>query len=201
MDKLIRNKKIKEELNGLIYKCIDRDLSAWNRLAAILGPLIFHTIRDKLKRHSLEHINKDIEDLRQEMLLSIWKNKKLETLKDPDKLIPWICAYSLNTAKDYIRKMKPFDLPRALRLEEGLFGDKESPYNTLFNSTVGQDMDTALSTLNHKERLIINLLLIYEKTHREIATILNLPIGTVLVSAMRAKAKLRQRLKKYKNSM
>lgn len=189
--------KDKEYLKILIQKCIERDLDAWDKFVKLISPLISYIIQNKLGRLGFNCQKSNIENIRQDILLSIWEKNKLETVKDKDYIIHWICALSSNATSNYIIKLKPVDSPNTIPIDDSLKGYYPLPSQELIDKDIRNDIDCALNSLNKKENLIIKLALLYGKKYREISQILNIPIGTVLVCAKRAKTKLRKKLKKY----
>jgi len=194
-------KKDKEYLKAIVRRCIKKDSEAWDELIKLISPLITYIIKDKLDRLGLNYLKKDVNGLKQDILLSLWEKNKLKTIKDEEKIIPWICAITANATSSYIRNLKPIDLPNLTSLDDLLKSPYPSPFEELSNKDIHDDIDRALKSLNYKENLIIKLSLLYEKKYKEISQILNIPLGTVLVNSKRAKLKLRKSLKKYKENM
>lgn len=187
--------KDKEYIKRLIQRCIHRDPDAWDEFVKHIAPLISYTIKDKFQRWGFNYQRSDIENLKQDILLSIWEKNKLETIKD--NAISWICALSLHAASNYIRDLKPTDPPYISLLNHSLKSYYPLPSEELSNKNMQNAIDCALESLNYKENLIIKLLVLYGKKYKEIAQMLNMPIGTILAYASRAKLKLKKKLKKY----
>ena len=192
--------KDREYIIDLIERCVRGDIEAWDRLISSISPFISYAIEKKLQRTGIVYQKADIENLKQDILLSIWKDNKLKTIKDKKKIIPWIYTFAGNSVSDYLRgpaaKSKKFlPLGNVLKSPESL------PDDALSNREIQETFERALKTLNPKENIIIKLLLLYGKKHREIAGMLDIPIGTVLVSAQRARLKLRREMKKFLKNM
>ena len=188
----------KKYLRRLIDRCIDGDTDSWNMLTKHINPLILSIIRRKLKRLGFDLPEADIENIGQEVLLAIWNGHKLSTLRDKDKAISWIYAFTVNFVSNYVRRSNHRE---TVPLLHSLKTPSLSPDEIIINNGLRDAIEDALESLNPKEKLIIKLSLLYDKKYREIAEILSLPIGTVLVSSMRAKGKLKRKLKKFEKNM
>lgn len=193
--------KYKERVKRLIDRCLDKDPEAWDELVRLISPLISYIIEGKFRRLRFPYQKDDTENLRQDILLSLWEKDKLKSIKDKESAIPWICAISSHATSNYIRGLKPFDLPKASLLNFPLASYYHLPSEELFKKNMQDDIEAALKSLNHKENLIIKLSLLYKKRYKEISKMLNIPIGTVFVYARRARIKLKRALKKYEKNM
>jgi RNA polymerase sigma-70 factor (ECF subfamily) len=187
-----------EDIKGLIQRCLAGEAAAWDELVKKVSPLILYITEQKLRRLGSFYQLSDLETLKQDILLTIWQKGGLESVKDIDKVIPWICAISANAAANHARKSRIYGLPRTSPLDETINIYSSSPPEILFEKELQDDIDAALKSLNDRENLIIKLHELYGKRYREISGILNIPIGTVLASAARAKVKMRKRLRKYR---
>jgi RNA polymerase sigma-70 factor (ECF subfamily) len=194
---MYKDKNYKEVIKNLVEQCLGRDAEAWNRLIKLLSPLMVCVISEKFKRLGFRYQKSDIENLKQDILLSIWEGNKLKTIKDREKTIPWICVFTSNVTSNYIRSLKPNDLPNADLLDDSIKSSSPMPLDEMSNNEMRDNINSALESLNCKERVVIKLLLLYGKKYKEIAQILNIPLSTALVYGKRAKFKLKERLKKY----
>lgn len=198
---MAKNPKKKQEIEDLVRRCIAREPAAWDTFVERFSPLIASIIRNKFELTGFYYLDQDLDDLKQGLFLSIWEKELLATLREPGNVIPWICAISAHAASNYMRGLRPYDQPRADSLHNSLKSRSLLPSEELENRDIETAIDSALSTLNPKESIIIKLLLLYGKKYREISQILNIPIGTVLVCASRARRKLHIKLKKFKKTM
>jgi len=191
----------RDYLRKLVERCIYGEVSAWDELIRFIAPYLTSSIRNRFTRSGFKYQKSDIDNLMQDILLSIWEKDKLHTIKDKEKIIPWIYALSSHAVSNYLRRtwsagQLNIDFPTDL-----LESTYPTPSEELNNKCIGADIDKALSSLNYQERLIIKLSLSCNKKFKDISKILNIPIGTVLVYAGRARMKLRAELKKYKKNM
>lgn len=196
-------KKEKEDIENIIQRCIYGDIDAWDKLVKCISPLITYTIQNKFSRLGFNYQKNDIENLKQDILLSIWEKNKLHTIKNKNKAVPWICALSSHAASNYVRNLTAVDPPNVdpLPLDELLKSDYPLPSKEASNKEIQDAIDRAIESLNYQENLIIKLSLLYGKKFKDISQILNIPLGTILVYAGRAKLKLKKKLKKYRKNM
>ena len=92
-------------------------------------------------------------------------------------------------ARLYIRRMRG-----RLRLEDPLDSAPEAATDGEGLAGLRMDLDAALATLSEAERLCVSLCHGAGLTQAEIATALNLPLGTVKSHVTRGLARLRRRL-------
>lgn len=194
MEKKYRDK---EYLKRLIPRCIQKDPEAWDQFVKSVSPLISNIIKLKFYRFGYSYREGYIDDIIQDILLSLWEKNRLATINDRGNILAWIYAYSSHFASNYIKRRKPPDGPKTVPLYYKIKNNCLSPSEELIRRDLRNDIERALKSLNNKENIIIKLNLLYGKRHKEISQMLNMPIGTVLVNAMRAKRKLRRILKKY----
>jgi len=198
---IIMDEKLKARIIALAARSAEGDLVAWDKLARIISPHIDCIIQFKFWRMGFNHQKCDIENLRQEVLLSIWRKDGLKAIRDRDACVSWISATASNAASNYVQSFRPTEAPRAREFKDSMSAGPGSPLEELARKEVTQGIDTALGALNHKERLVIKLVAVYDKKYKEVSDITGMPIGTVLVCARRAKAKLRAALKEFEKSM
>lgn len=90
----------------LVARCIKKEPFAWNEFVERFSKLIWWTIERRLHRFGRDYTKQDIEEIYQNVFVSIWQNEKLKTLNDRSKLDRWLCAVSANMAVDYIRQTR-----------------------------------------------------------------------------------------------
>jgi len=176
----------------LIKLCLEKDERAWSIFIERYSRLVYWAIRKRLLINGFQCDEGDIEDIFQEVFLTIFKDRKLSQLKDTKFISGWLAMVASNKTVDFIRKNT--------RREENLVIENENFADYSFEQDLfGQDtlkvIKEIIDTLSDKERIIISLNLLEEKTHGEIANILNTPMNTVSTVIARTKDKLQQRLK------
>ncbi len=187
----------------LVEKCVKRDIAAWAALTRKYSDLISISIINRLTKYAIETSRQDIEDIRQEILASLWKERKLEGVRNRRDISYWLSIVSGNAAIAYMRRKGAAFRDKRVSLFDKI-GEKEvmdllpstlaGPKDELIRTELSERMDKALEQLPTKERLIMKLSILHDKKHREIADILNIPVDTVSSHIRRAKDKLKKSL-------
>ena len=190
----------------LVEACINRDLIAWSQLINRYSGLISVSIVNRLKKYGLTVPSQDVEDIRQNVLISIWQDRKLESIQNRAHIGYWLSIVSGNIAIEYMRKKRNADPPGAISIYNKLNGKElsefipqagESPKDEIIGNELLKKIDEAIEALPNKEKLIAKLNILYGKKYHEITDILNVPYGTVSSYMKRAKDKLRAALKDF----
>ena len=126
------------------------------------------------------------DDLSQQIFLRAWK--ALPQLHDPARFGPWLKRLAVNVWLQHARRCDPVGEAGELRNE---------PTGTDDDARIAMDLDTALATLAHDARLCIVLAYHEGMTHDEIASLTNLPVGTVKSHIRRGTLRLREQLAAY----
>ncbi|MFH1190376.1 MAG: sigma-70 family RNA polymerase sigma factor [Candidatus Omnitrophota bacterium] len=165
--------------------------------------LVYTAIDRRLKGYGIVLPREDILDIRQEVLISLWEGKKLDTIRDTDSIPYWIAIVSGNTAIQYIRRTRRIEpekpIPLSDKLESAGIIDMipssgMDPSEELDKYELSGRIDDAIDSLPVKEKLIVKLNLLHGKKYSEIAEILRLPAGTVSNCILRAKEKIKAHL-------
>lgn len=201
---------MKDDLDNdinLVEGCIKRDLTAWATFIKKYSSLIFISIENRLKKYGFSLPHQDIEDTRQNVLASIWRDKKLESVKNRADIAYWLAIVAGNEAMAYLkvkrgqepqRKISLCDKIDEKELAEFIPLDTPSPFDELARKELSKKIKEAIESLPAKEKLIMKLNFIHDKKYDEIARLLSLPKGTVSSYIKRAKERLRERLKHFR---
>ena len=191
----------------LVEACVKRDLLAWARFVKKYSTLVSSSIENRVKRYGFPLPHQDIEDIRQDVFASIWKDGKLAGIAKCDSLPYWLAIVAGNAAMMHLRKkhvreasatLPLFDDSRMKELFDTIPSGTASPPDELDRNKLSEKIDKAIASLPPKEKLIIKLHLVHNKKYHEIASILRLPGGTISNYIKRAKEKLRKRLKEFR---
>lgn len=191
----------------LVDMCIAGDLIAWSQLVNKYSSLIYASIGNRLKKYGFTLPAQDIEDIRQNVLSLLWKDKKLEHVKNRIDISYWLAIISGNTAVQFLRNNKNLNPSRLLslsqkvddrELSELISSGKAGSLEELARDEILGKVEESIELLPDKEKLIIKLNILHDKKYDEIAQILDLPKGTVSSYIKRAKEKLRESLKEFK---
>ena len=192
---------------SLVEACIKRDLAAWSYFVKKYSNLISISIKNRVKRYGIALPGQEIEDIRQDVLGLLWKERKLEDVRNRANITYWLAVVSGNMAIRYLRKkhtdcpvktISIFDRINEKEVAELLPSSGTLASDELSKNEISGKIDDAIESLPQKEKLIIKLELLHGKKYHEIADILKLPRGTVSSYIKRAKETLRKNLKDFK---
>lgn len=180
----------------LIKRCLAKDKHAWQIFLRKYSRLIYWAINNRLNKINAEHSQNDIEDIFQNVFLTLFEENKLLLLKNIKFLPGWLAILASNKTVDYMRKK--------FRNRENL-GAILPGFNTdykkeLLNKELLTLTSEIIDSLPNREKLIISLNILEEKTHKEIAEITAMPINTISTIISRTKEKIRKELKKLKEN-
>ena len=192
----------------LIERCIQKDPLAWSEFVNRYSRLIYWTIKTRLKRWNYLFQLEDVDEIHQNVFLALWKKNKLQQVKDRRKIEAWIITISANETVDYFRHKKGQMPPNTVSIFEKITQKKgtvsiadlipsqgPNPVHAADARNIHSLLERWIDCLSPKEKIIIKLNLLYGKRYREIAKILNMPIGTVASLIKRSKSNLKKRLK------
>lgn len=190
----------------LVESCLKKDMAAWADFVKRYSPLIRISIDNRLKKYGFNLPCEEIEDIRQGVLSSIWKDNKLEHVKNRDDISYWLSIVSGNMAVEHMRikhRREPVkQVSLSEKIEDGELSDlipsgTKGPQDEAAKNELSSKIEEAFEMLPAKERLIAKLAIIHEKKYDEIAEILHLPQGTVSSYLKRAKEKMQKELKDF----
>lgn len=150
---------------------------------------------DILFRIALTYVGNEelASDAVQDSILNAYKN--LNSLKEKEKFNSWITTILVNRCREILRKDKKvsyFELKEEILNENGVTNDYyDNDYNKVDNKI---DVLNILQNIDEKYRNVISLKYFGDYTIKEIATILDIPQGTV-------KSRLNFGIKKLKKLM
>ena len=174
-------------LKELIAKCLQKDRLAGSEFALRFRPIVEKAVRARLSRYNFSHTIEDIKDITQGIFLDIWEKNKLESVRDEEKITGWLVIVSQNAAIDYIRSQAKFSRQQSIFFDdEGnsqeiipLLSSASDPIDGLIKNDFTQAVEKLIQSLEPKERLILRLNFEHNKTHKEIADFMKIPINTV----------------------
>ena len=128
----------------------------------------------------------DAEDLVQQAFLTA--HAKLDQLREAEKARAWLVAVVRNAYRKSCRRDRPIPFSTMLSDPEPV---TESELEQLLSADSVQD---ALNELPEEFRSVLILYYFDDHSYKDIAELLDIPIGTVMSRLSRGKAQLRQRL-------
>lgn len=132
---------------------------------------------------ALLHNKEEAEDITGDFFIRLWE--KSDTYKPGGGHKGWMATIARNMAVDYIRKHKREEFSETV-------SDRESDENVEHQVLADISISEALATLKESERKVVHLKIMGELTFKEIAEILNQPMGTVTWHYNQAIKKLRR---------
>lgn len=141
----------------------------------------------------------DAEDATQETFSKAYKS--FSTFKPGTNVGAWLSRIMLNVIADQLRKLQRE--PKPLSLDDSdddyspmdIASNQPGPEQLLLESVLDAELQTALDSIS--EELLAPFLLreIQELSYKEIAEVLNIPIGTVMSRLSRARNQLLKKLR------
>jgi RNA polymerase sigma factor (sigma-70 family) len=141
-------------------------------------------VRNLMRRFCNDNALAD--DLAQQVLMKVWLN--LRQLKKPAAFPAWLKRLAVTTWLEHLRRND------ALRGAGELHGAERAPAES---PGIGMDLDRALAALDPTQRLCVVLSYNEGMSHREIAEVTELPLGTVKTHIRNGAEQLRGMLSAY----
>ena len=168
----------KREINNLMQAVQNGDENAFANLFEGLKRGVFSFVYSYVKNYYTA------EDLVQETFIKV--KLKANLYKHGTNASAWILQIAKNTALDYLKKENK---SQVVELDENIKdNDNDSESSLVLHDILNKH-------LQDEERQIVLLHLMYGYKNKEIAEILDLPIGTVLWKYNTALKKLKEKLK------
>jgi RNA polymerase sigma-70 factor, ECF subfamily len=181
------------DLSRLLERCIGGDELAWEALvrrfqARIYGIAYYYVANAE-----------DARDLAQEAFIRIYQNVAL--CPDATKFLPWIIRITRNACIDHLRRKKARPPAHDIAADELITlqapgGDPDQVYTADSRKRL---IHSALQDMSALSREIILLKDIQGLALEEIASLINVPLGTVKSRSNRARIELAHRLAVLRN--
>ena len=174
---------------SLVARCINRDRLAWHKFVERFSSLVFWAIKNKLKQGRYFYNQQDIEDIFQNVFISLWEKEKLRQVINREDICAWLTILAVNCTYNYFRNKR-----------EVLFHKEAAPEDKNAASTFKQGklniiLEETIAKLPAREQIILKLNYFYDKTHLQIGQILKIPTNTVSSVIKRTKETLQKKLK------
>lgn len=153
-----------EELKALVRQLQDDNIEVFDSIYYETKNVVYYSILNILKDPSIS------EDIMQDTYLKMLE--KIHTYKPRSDFKSWVVTIARNLAiNEYNKRKREFKIdPQS---DEYIFGSVDD------NSEQKMIMEELLDKLKEQEREVVILHVIGDLKHREIASILNKPIGTI----------------------
>ena len=188
--------KYQEDDHYIIEACINGNSNAWTLLIRKYSNLIYASIKNRLRRCNFKVSCQDIEDIRQDILTSLWEKQKLDGIRNRQNISYWLAIVSGNAAIEYIRS-KYYKENRAAVSLYDIYSDKPSPSDDIAREENSKRMIKSIELLPVREKLMITMNAYHDKKYYEIAEMMRVPIGTVASCLKRTKERLKEMAENY----
>jgi RNA polymerase sigma-70 factor (ECF subfamily) len=198
-----------EELpeNDLLKACINGDKYAWDLFVERYTNLVYHTIQKTLKICSTDFLYQDIEDLHNNIFLSLIEEnyKKLRQYKGINKcsVSSWIMVIATNATINFItRRKQHFSLEDSRDDNKSLSDILPAPDKSVIDQIDESErytlLEELLKELSVNDKLFLQYYYVDEISPEEIAGILNVTVSAIYSKKSRIIEKLREIAKKKK---
>jgi RNA polymerase sigma-70 factor (ECF subfamily) len=187
-----------EDTQRLLERCIRQEEKAWGEFVERFSGLLYYSAQERLRRNGIRFGQQDLEDIVQGVFLEIWEKRRLEEVREREKITAWLSIVAQTRALNYMRQKKE----RLLEEEEffkldALKIDAESQGD---DAAFMEELEKAIETLDAQEKIVLKLNIMHGKKHREIAQFMNIPLNTVSTIIARNKKFLEKKLKNLKEN-
>lgn len=168
----------------LIARCRDGDELAWEALVRRYQGRVFAVTIQYLRDRE------EARDAAQEVFVKLYRS--LGSVRDDSALLPWLLRLARNQSIDHLRRLRARRKDRAVPMEEAaeLPDSARGPEEDGVGGDRRRLLHRALGRLTPVNREIIVLKEIQELKLGEIASLLDLPVGTIKSRAHRARLEL-----------
>jgi len=172
------------DLDRLLTRCRAGDELAWESLVS--------QYQGRVCSLAYHYTGSDEEalDVAQEIFVRVWK--RLDTCREPERFLGWLLSITRNCCLDHLRRRKARPPAQDVAVEdlESLAAAVPHPDEDLEAGDRKRLLEAGLARLSAINREMIVLKDIQGLTLEEIATMLDLPLGTVKSRSSRARIEL-----------
>jgi RNA polymerase sigma-70 factor (ECF subfamily) len=180
-----RESDFKQNIEALLLQAATGDERAWRELVEAYSGRVFGLIRAQCADAELA------EEITQSTFCTI--AAKIESYTEVGRFEPWIFRIAMNRLRDEMRRRKRQARPVGEEALVGLAGTTDEPRpEQTFDEEHLRDLRQAMSRLSASDQRIIHLRHYAGLSFRQIAEVLDQPLGTVLARQHRALKKLRE---------
>ncbi len=175
-------------LKELVNKCIKGDINAQRELYDIYSPKMLSICHRYAK--SLD----DAKDIFQEGFLKIYEN--LHQLNNPEYIEWWMKKIFINEAYKLYNKRKILKPLKQLNSFDWMLRDSFNIYSKIETD----EITSIIQRLPHKMQLVFNMYVIEGFSHKEIAKLLEISVGTSKSNLHDARNFIRKEINKLERS-
>ena len=184
-----------------IQRCVRAEREAWDEFVDKYSRLIYNYIYSVLQTKGATLAQENINDLFQEIFLSLVKDnfKKLKSFKAKNNcsFASWLRQVVINATIDYIRKLKPVvsldeENEEKVSLQDILPDDSPFVRDTIIQEEVLLDLTDCISRLDNDDKYFLELHMQRDLSLEEIKDLLRVSRGAVDMRKSRLIEKLRE---------
>jgi RNA polymerase sigma-70 factor, ECF subfamily len=152
---------------------------------------LWQTFHDRLHQFIRQRVQNpaDADDIVQEVFLRI--HQRLSTLKEPDRLVPWMFQIARNAVIDYYRSpLRRREIPLADQVEQPL-SDSQDDHEPSLHRELASCLRPFLANLPDTYRIPLQLVELQGMTQRKVASQLALSISGAKSRVQRGRQKLK----------
>lgn len=181
------------KISSLVERCVVRDPLAWAEFVRRFSSLITFSIKrclsDYFTGSGITH--EEIKDIKQNILVALWKENKLAEIKNRDTINYWLVVTARNTAINYL-KVKTKEV---LLSDDGYFEKlpAQEPGAETGKEKIedaGEKIKKFYGLLTPREKLIFKFYFKKKLSLKDIAGIIGVPLGTVSSAVTRMRKKI-----------
>lgn len=128
------------------------------------------------------------EDIAQETFITIFN--KIHTFEGRSKLSTWIYRITYNKSLEFLRKKRPEISYEDVDYLKDLADTSPDPEEKTMSESTAREVREKLDELPDKYRIPLSLYYLSDKSYKEVAEIMDIPIGTVKTYLYRGKTEL-----------
>ncbi|VAX37676.1 hypothetical protein MNBD_PLANCTO03-1832 [hydrothermal vent metagenome] len=178
------------DLIGVVRAARQGDEQAWGLLVGEYGPRVFALARSRLRDPDMA------EEVTQSVFATIAIKLREGTYDEHGKFEPWLFRIAMNRVRDVIRKAKRERAEGRLRLAASAEAVADALADDRATPEAIEGLRAVVEDLSGPDREIIELRYHAGLSFRQIADLLEEPVGTLLARHHRALRKLRAMLEK-----
>jgi len=184
-----------EKEKTLLAGCLNGEKTAWDAFVLQYSALVYYTIRKTFSLYHTEPRTDLVEDLFQEVFLSLVQNdfKKLRQFRGDRgcSLASWLRLVAARLTIDFLRQQRP----PTVEVPDSLPSAQPDPSDSLADNEQSARLSQALEGLPTRDRLFLEFYYRKGLPPEEIAAILKVSVSAVYTQKSRLLAKLREILR------
>jgi len=168
-----------ENEDGILKKIAEGNKELFGELILKHQDFIFNVVKGVVR------FDEEARDITQEVFLRAYEN--IEKFRGDSKLSSWLYRIAYNLSVNWSCRNKG----REVQFDESLaetVADKKSAVDEAYEAAlVSSRLDAVIEDMPAKYKIVIKLYYFEEKSYKEIAGILDVPVNTVKIQLLRAK--------------